>query len=359
MALKRGGVRKLLEFLRDLYTLRTLDQFTTDVIGAVPCLIPTDICSYNEMSARRRHAFYKAWPPKHPVIPDAQEILGRYTHQHPLARHIGRNKDLSAHKITDFVSQREFRTTELFNEFYRPLRLPYNMATGLAVNKDTVLAIGLNRVGRDFDANDLALLNIIRPHLLQAFGNAGAVTKMQDEVAAFNLMLEQLDRAIIAVTPAGRIHWATARAQRVLVEYRLREKRGSNWLPLSLRDWLKRQECGLDSREDLPDPMPPLVIDHGSKTLRIRLLRDGNRRLLCMDEGRNEVSVAALKPLSLSPRETEVLCWVAQGKSNPEIGMILSISARTVQKHLERIYVRLGLENRHAAIALAMETARH
>jgi DNA-binding CsgD family transcriptional regulator len=44
-----------------------------------------------------------------------------------------------------------------------------------------------------------------------------------------------------------------------------------------------------------------------------------------------------------------------QGKTNPEIGMILDISPRTVQKHLEHIYGRLGVENRHAAMRLAME----
>ncbi len=147
-ALKGRTVRKLLDFLHDLYSLRTWDQYTTDVIGAIPSLIPTDICSYNEMSPRRRQAVYKAWPPKLPVLPDAQEILGRFTHQHPLVMYMDRTKDLSAGKITNFVSQRQFRTTDLYNELYRPLHLPYNMGTGLAVNKGTVLAIGLNRAGK-------------------------------------------------------------------------------------------------------------------------------------------------------------------------------------------------------------------
>lgn len=62
--------------------------------------------------------------------------------------------------------------------------------------------------------------------------------------------------------------------------------------------------------------------------------------------------------LRLSRRETEILGWVAQGKTNPEIGTILGISHRTVQKHLERIYGRLGVENRHAAMSVAMQTAR-
>ncbi len=47
-----------------------------------------------------------------------------------------------------------------------------------------------------------------------------------------------------------------------------------------------------------------------------------------------------------------------QGKTNPEIGMILSISPRTVQKHLEHVCSRLGVENRHAAMTIALETMR-
>lgn len=65
-----------------------------------------------------------------------------------------------------------------------------------------------------------------------------------------------------------------------------------------------------------------------------------------------------LAHLGLSPRETEVLGWVIQGKTNPEIGAILGISHRTAQKHLERIYTRLGVENRHAAIRVAIATNR-
>jgi DNA-binding CsgD family transcriptional regulator len=49
---------------------------------------------------------------------------------------------------------------------------------------------------------------------------------------------------------------------------------------------------------------------------------------------------------------------VAHGKTNPEIGMILGISHRTVQKHLERVYGRLGVENRYAAMTMALDVMR-
>lgn len=58
----------------------------------------------------------------------------------------------------------------------------------------------------------------------------------------------------------------------------------------------------------------------------------------------------------LTTREVEVLLWVAKGKTNKDIGEILGTSPRTVNKHLERIYVKLGVETRAAATALAMAT---
>jgi DNA-binding CsgD family transcriptional regulator len=60
----------------------------------------------------------------------------------------------------------------------------------------------------------------------------------------------------------------------------------------------------------------------------------------------------------LSAREAEILGWVVEGKTNPEIGVILGISRRTVHKHLEHIYSRLGVENRHAAMSLALNQLR-
>ena len=67
-------------------------------------------------------------------------------------------------------------------------------------------------------------------------------------------------------------------------------------------------------------------------------------------------SAAPLEKLGISPREAEILLWVAQGKSNYEVGVILGISPGTVKKHLEHIYAKLGVEGRNAASLRALET---
>jgi DNA-binding NarL/FixJ family response regulator len=65
-------------------------------------------------------------------------------------------------------------------------------------------------------------------------------------------------------------------------------------------------------------------------------------------------SAKPLEKLGLSPREAEILLWVAQGKTNFETSVILSISAATVKKHLENIYEKLGVEGRNAASQSAL-----
>lgn len=58
--------------------------------------------------------------------------------------------------------------------------------------------------------------------------------------------------------------------------------------------------------------------------------------------------------LGLTRREAEVLRWIAEGKSNHDIGMILGASTRTICKHVEHIFSKLGVENRTAAAAVAL-----
>ena len=62
-----------------------------------------------------------------------------------------------------------------------------------------------------------------------------------------------------------------------------------------------------------------------------------------------------LESLGLSPREAEVLLWVAQGKSNADIGTILGLSLATVKRHMLHIFEKTGLENRSSAVLRALE----
>jgi len=102
-----------------------------------------------------------------------------------------------------------------------------------------------------------------------------------------------------------------------------------------------------------------MVIDHGSRQLHVRMVPEGEHSLLFLEEDSAEIPAEQLAHLGLSRRETEILGWIVHGKSNPEIATILSIGLRTIHKHVEHLYLKLGVENRHAAISLAFDAMRN
>ena len=70
------------------------------------------------------------------------------------------------------------------------------------------------------------------------------------------------------------------------------------------------------------------------------------------------VEPQSLKSMGLTERETAVLTWVAEGKSNRDVGIILGIKSATVKKHLEHIFRKIGVETRTAAVAFVLRATR-
>jgi DNA-binding response OmpR family regulator len=79
----------------------------------------------------------------------------------------------------------------------------------------------------------------------------------------------------------------------------------------------------------------------------------GESMLLLTQSQADDAALQRLREVALTPRETEVLSWLAKGKTNRDIADILGMSPRTVNKHLEHIFEKLGVETRSAATALA------
>ncbi len=78
--------------------------------------------------------------------------------------------------------------------------------------------------------------------------------------------------------------------------------------------------------------------------------------LLLQHEGDNWTPENLKERLKLTFREAEILMWISRGKTNKEIGLILSTSPRTVNKHLEHIFEKLGVSTRAAAIAKVLQS---
>ena len=85
------------------------------------------------------------------------------------------------------------------------------------------------------------------------------------------------------------------------------------------------------------------------------LRADAFGRLLVKPDRSPEGNAHRLQRLGLTPREAEVLAWLSEGKTNPEISIILALSRSTIKTHLERIFTKLGCETRTAVARMALE----
>ncbi|MBO9643219.1 MAG: response regulator [Pseudacidovorax sp.] len=194
------------------------------------------------------------------------------------------------------------------------------------------------------------------PHVVEGF-DAGGVdyvvkpVRVQEVVARLhthtrNARIARLAReavdvagmATLVVDTQGRIAWRSPQAA----------------------DWLAR--LGAEATPGLLPPslgpalQPGAVVQVLAGTLRLSVRNLGSANLgetlllLAQERG---TPTDRLAEAALTPRETEVLSWLAKGKTNRDIAEILGMSPRTVNKHLEHIFEKLGVETRAAAAALA------
>lgn len=224
--------------------------------------------------------------------------------------------------------------------------VPVIFMTGLADTEDIVT--GLEAGGVDYVTKPIVpdeLLARIRVHLANA--------RLAHSVRA---ALDASGRHLLATDGSGRMLWSTPQAATLLRSTFEGFSSEGYVLPPAVRNWLdRRTRPGASTPTDLA----ALILDSSAGKLRLSFvarIAPGQMLLrLSQDDTGNDNRVLE-KRLQLTPRESEVLMWVARGKSNRDIGEILTLSPRTVNKHLEQIYAKLGVENRAAATALAVRT---
>ncbi len=156
----------------------------------------------------------------------------------------------------------------------------------------------------------------------------------------------------------GALLWQTPLARELLLRYCGTQ---APQTPVEVRDWL--QQCL--TRLDQPGEPPRLTLERGATRLGFRLHQQigdveaqGDWLIVMREVSDTAVIEAIGLSFKLTPKEAEVLYWVVKGKTNKDIGEILGSSPMTVKKHLERVFVKLGVETRTAAAGMAMGRIR-
>lgn len=223
--------------------------------------------------------------------------------------------------------------------------VPIIFMTGLAETEHIVR--GLEAGGVDYVTKPIVIeemLARIRVHLANA--------RMTQSARA---ALDVSGRYLLAVNSAGALLWATPQAQKLLSDT-LADAADNFVLPDPMPQWLDQAQKGKAGSKTATVASFP-----GNEQLRLQYMGKlgANEFLLRLAKDTSgDMPAEFSSELGLTTREGEVLSWLSKGKTNRDIAQILGLSPRTVDKHLEQIYAKLGVENRTAAAAIAVN-ARH
>jgi DNA-binding response OmpR family regulator/DNA-binding CsgD family transcriptional regulator len=231
-----------------------------------------------------------------------------------------------------------FETCRLIKAQPRLAPVPVIFMTGLTESQHVIA--GLRAGGVDYVTKPVMLDELvarIHVHLANA-------RMMRSAHSA----LDATGRRLIATDAAGHIRWSTPLAAGLLsvLSAAAMDQIGGHLLRMiqTVRASPERDE------------RPTAKLTIADRQIEISHLGHaaGGEFFFRISEVRDGMEAAILqRALNLTPRESDVLFWIAQGKSNRDASEIMNISARTVNKHLEQIFIKLGVENRAAAASIA------
>ncbi len=200
-------------------------------------------------------------------------------------------------------------------------------------------------------------------HIVRAFENGGndyitkpikpaellaRITAHVNAVRMINNAHAALDVAkqfVLAVDDRGEVLWTTPDTRELLQAQGIDHEAGE--LTDRLREWLPRHQTLGDLI--IPTRQRPLTLRY------FKTIDDGEHLLRIVGQDLLTDPSVLEQALPVTKREAEVLLWVAHGKTNKEIGEILDLSPRTVNKHLEQAFAKLQVDNRSAATSLAIQ----
>lgn len=352
MQLSQKDMQTVSTALRELYAHTDAATLPHCIVRLVHRLIPANSAVYNSFDFRtgEMQVVHDHGAEGDRYLPALQQRI----QEHPLLAHVRAHWQAGAAALSDVITHRELRNTPIYCEFLHPLQIERQL--GLLVEDRTygITAVGLQRNGSDFSQRDKDILSFFQPHLIQAYKNASDLTALKQRVRDLDAATGLSATGVIGLRADEKIEWLSGWAAQWLREY-FPGPQASPRLPPALAAWIRRQKTGRAGNHKTGWRSGQTVAGPNGR-LQIRWVYEPpNRSCLILSEQRQAPAPQTLSQLGLSSREAEVLHWVAQGKTNEVVARVLGVSKRTVEKHMERILAKLGVESRVDAVLRAWE----
>ena len=202
---------------------------------------------------------------------------------------------------------------------------------------------------------DPVLAYPVRPYLVLGERASRAQAQVLQTLEAFERTLDCGHHALVLLGKGGEAELMLGEAESLIADYF--EPADAAALPEELAGWVDGQRHRLDSQHEFTAASSVLVKDGTRGWLLVQFLPaqvpGRSDALLLSERSREPIPADRLAALGLTPREAEVLQHAAGGRTNEQIAQELFVSVRTVKKHLEHVYQKLGVRTRMGAVAKA------
>lgn len=204
--LTHRDIHNLQDCIQEIYSNLEIESFPAHIISAISKVIPSCVTSCARISQKDKRISYdgvascRKW--------ESLAAFGRNMHEHPLTNylhsellpqhqfkediekavnkrypHLKHSPHNTAAKISDVLTNRQFRALAVFNEFFRPNGIEYQLLMSVLPSQDGYTTISFNRDKVDFSEEERLILNLIAPHIIQAYKNAEAYKKVSQTFA--------------------------------------------------------------------------------------------------------------------------------------------------------------------------------
>jgi DNA-binding CsgD family transcriptional regulator len=347
--LSQAELRRLPEFLNEFCAPGTLDHLLPRVMEGLFRLIPCEGVSGGLVDPQTGEGSAQGYPADL-FAPEntRQGISLGFPELRP------RFQTLAQKVLTfsDLLSRSEFHRTAIYNAHYRRRSvedvavLPFMGVGGGA----SFFAIERRW---NFSDRDSMLLEAAASPLKWAVSNASRLSQLEQENGVLQATLETSGWTGLVVSRQERICLESPTAGSLLWLYFGRT--AGQALPDPVLGWMRAYaRRPRETSKHSPQPASFSVARNGRRLI-IRMLEHPAGYMLLFEEQDQETDWTRLMRLGLTPRQAQILAYIAMGKTNGEIAIILETSRRTVEKHVEQILARLGVETRTAAAAMALE----
>jgi DNA-binding CsgD family transcriptional regulator len=291
-----------------------------------------------------------------PALHELYPVMLELGHEHPGIQYHQTHPSRKAVAIADLLPLQQWKKTGFYNEVCLQIGAQEQLGIRPSLASPDYLGVVVNRTRRTFTERDRLVLSLLQLHISEAWQTAK--THVLPPAALMMEALEPLLGGSVAVLNAsGTFKFCSDLAPKHLETFFVADGPFRGSLPATVERWARREIAAFENVALSFRPPQPLIVQRGERRLCVRLASTSDRsmHLLLFRAEDPAAEVAKLSSVGLGVRATEVLYWLAKGKTNQEIGIILGIATETVKAHLKRIFVRLNVENRTSAVSMVSE----